>query len=999
MADKKVENKDLVKGNPFQPTQDDALNFKKALDSLNESLNNTKEGLKDVLKEHQKLSKTTPFEGYDNIKKVEQAIQQVEKASEELSNNEKAAIKIRQRLTDATEEEAKELALLREQLRRQNKELRDNAKATLDSNDAYQVLTKQFRDAQKELKSVSAEFGVNSKEAKKAEKELNRVAKRFEEINQKARDGRIFVGQYDRALSKVRGTLRLIAASGVVAALTGLVEAFKASDEGADTFSQGIGRVTLTLGAFVKSLFQVGTAIKNGKGILDAFSDGFANFGDGLDKAFDALDEQIRLTRVLRKAQANAGVELERLNTQVQFYQSLSDSSKISLTEQRIATALLTSALIEQNDIQTKLAKTQLEVARAGFAAKQTTETLEALRAAETNLIRVQNEALAITAERFKKNAELISDAAELELDIALDVADNQKTVNERRITNEEEFLGERKRLTEENEKIIEDSFAFQVEIFEKNQTLINKGLARQFKREEKVLSSRLERNQEVINSNNRLIASMSKDEAARIKNSKQIEKLSEQNKKINEDNLLLESRVNDSREKQARLNAAVVIDTNELINESNLKTLNNTIKGLGLSESLQIRLLEVIRDRKTALQDLEETQNDLNNTLREARSIDNDIIAQGEALSELVKKNTRFQSILEELERKRNENRKTELEDRLREIETERSARQNALQVEIFNLEESEKKQRQVFANGKELSREETKTKVEELKKQLKATEGATEEELKLRQKLLEQLIEEEAAAGRKIIEQRIKIQRAASEVLTGFSEKFFEGQLNRLDEQLEAVRKRSDEIRELSQRNVQSAGDALAFQQRREAELQRERERERKRQQKSKLLFAILDTVTAKAAAGDPNPVQSAVLDTTFIRALVENFPTFFEGTDLTGNGNIDNKGGFLSVLHPNETVLSARDRTAMGNPLSRKDIIANYNIGKSITEVNKGGFSNEIGAAILSKLDSVNATIKGKPVNTSVELDVIENMVTRVVQSNNNKSRYLKKYNNRH
>lgn len=41
-----------------------------------------------------------------------------------------------------------------------------------------------------------------------------------------------------------------------------------------------------------------------------------------------------------------------------------------------------------------------------------------------------------------------------------------------------------------------------------------------------------------------------------------------------------------------------------------------------------------------------------------------------------------------------------------------------------------------------------------------------------------------------------------------------------------------------------------------------------------------------------------------------LFSDLPKFDKGTERTGSGRIDSKGGFLSVLHPNERVLSAKD-----------------------------------------------------------------------------------------
>lgn len=68
-----------------------------------------------------------------------------------------------------------------------------------------------------------------------------------------------------------------------------------------------------------------------------------------------------------------------------------------------------------------------------------------------------------------------------------------------------------------------------------------------------------------------------------------------------------------------------VSIDSSNLIAESDAIALNSKIRALGLSEIIEGRLLEIIRDRKSAIQDLNETEQDLSKStlLKESKSID----------------------------------------------------------------------------------------------------------------------------------------------------------------------------------------------------------------------------------------------------------------------------------------------------------------------------------------------------------------------------------------
>ena len=79
-------------------------------------------------------------------------------------------------------------------------------------------------------------------------------------------------------------------------------------------------------------------------------------------------------------------------------------------------------------------------------------------------------------------------------------------------------------------------------------------------------------------------------------------------------------------------------IDANNLIATSDAVTLNEKVKALGLDELLQNRLLEVIRERRLAVQDTNEAEKDLLTTQRESADLRVDIATQLETLHALSK-------------------------------------------------------------------------------------------------------------------------------------------------------------------------------------------------------------------------------------------------------------------------------------------------------------------------------------------------------------------------
>ena len=78
--------------------------------------------------------------------------------------------------------------------------------------------------------------------------------------------------------------------------------------------------------------------------------------------------------------------------------------------------------------------------------------------------------------------------------------------------------------------------------------------------------------------------------------------------------------------------------------------------------------------------------------------------------------------------------------------------------------------------------------------------------------------------------------------------------------------------------------------------------------------------------------NPIAETIRDISVLNAFVNSLPTFYEGTEDTGqSGNgIDNKGGFHAILHPHERVIPQNLNNKIGNfkwiiPLEYKENVS--------------------------------------------------------------------------
>jgi len=251
--------------------------------------------------------------------------------------------------------------------------------------------------------------------------------------------------------------------------------------------------------------------------------------------------------------------------------------------------------------------------------------------------------------------------------------------------------------------------------------------------------------------------------------------------------------------------------------------------------------------------------------------------------------------------------------------------------------------------------------------------------------------LLDQEQKQGEKLIAQRVKLQEAASTVITAFGEKLFENELNRLDKELEAVKSRSNELRALAANNVENATENLAFQQKREAEIEREREKKRKEQEKSKLVLTLLDTASAKAAAGDENAILNTIFDANVLKAFAQTFPSFYEGTESLGKASkpLDNNGGRIILAHDGERIMPKALNESLNGTPSNEALATTYNLGKAmmsqvqtVSTTSQNTYDNRV----IDRLDRVEKAISSKPVFTGFNYDQLGKVVSDIINQGN-------------
>lgn len=132
--------------------------------------------------------------------------------------------KAEERLKFAQSELGKEIAKVNTKTQEQNRINRANAKEVNNISNAYDKLSRKRTEAQRNLKHLIVTEGELSKNTIKARKEFERLNKTFERVNKITKDGRQFVGQYERAWN---GLKSIFAAGGLVLGVQTLFRVLK----------------------------------------------------------------------------------------------------------------------------------------------------------------------------------------------------------------------------------------------------------------------------------------------------------------------------------------------------------------------------------------------------------------------------------------------------------------------------------------------------------------------------------------------------------------------------------------------------------------------------------------------------------------------------------------------------------------------------------------------------------------------------------------------------
>jgi len=965
MANKKIENKDLIADNLLQPTI-------KEFEELLKVVNLTQTALEELLKQSLKNAKSKPYDGYANLKDIASGIEDVDKAVEGLTKAEKERLRIIAEVNKATQKSQKSFEELEKQLIDQKKALSDLAKeqrkegADIDSIVKKRVqlkaqilaTTTAIRNEQKEIrKGLELQGKSNELKGKEAlerailQEQIKAEAKALRE-EAKERAGLLSKYQQEsKRLNDLRKQYKELALTNKSNTKEGkaLLKQVKALDGKLKALDKSVGQSQRIVGEYekawkglkqeIKTFVTIGFVFKILEGLANAFKMNTEGAGE-LEKMMGRVTVALAVV-VNRFIKAlpivsnvftdwKNGLKRDWIDLQLSFQESpFGSAEKVAKLKKELA-GIAPPSGADWADFFAVFEGTGDEI--EDLVAKND-KLIDATRLYREEVIRLRNE-----------QSKLITKEAELEIISG----DNTRSLKERRDATVE-LQGVQQQLNDKEieiakgalvlaklaEKVRVGDLSAKEDVSQKTRELAEAEVKAEIDKQNAIKELRdidsddIERRLDFLidigdkqkTSNDAIIADETKTFAER--------------EKARIDNQRIESEL--FAKANAELNRATTseIDLNELKKESDNALIADKSKNAGLNDRLVGRVLELIRDDIDFTREQIEGKKDLNEAESDSNLTKEESILLEEALIKSKKKGADLDAILLELSEK-------------------------TLQSEIDNLN----------------------LKIALLKK---GSEAEIQAQKDLNAKLLEQQqnkADKEEAIEAKKQERLAELAQLGVDSVKQFAQKSFDNTTANIDREISALEQRENTLRALAEKGVENVENNLAIEQKKRAELEAKRAQAVRRQQNIELGLSVLETYSNKVSQGDKNALGSTIADTSLLLSFISSLPAFYEGAERVGDElspALSGKDGHIVRVDGDERIL---------NPTHSKMIpknISNLELA-TMAQMSSKGLSparTQDNSEVVKELRELKTAIENKPVY-DFKYDDVKKAVADVVES---------------
>jgi len=484
-------------------------------------------------------------------------------------------------------------------------------------------------------------------------------------------------------------------------------------------------------------------------------------------------------------------------------------------------------------------------------------------------------------------------------------------------------------------------------------------------------------------------------------------------------------------------------IDVNDLIATSDSKLLNEKIRGYELSEILEGRLLEVVREARTQERDLDQASIDLE---QEHFEIGKQIIQQLEDLkaeSFISERDRELESIRLEEKRaiesieieKKKFSQKSEqfkkLNESIKLIEEDADKKRKQVELDAFIRSQElayKKKELELLLAG------ETQKEINEKLKKLKIEQLDAEVLLRKQSKI--KSIDEELEVERLRAQKEVDIEKDKAQKIKDIQDKTAEAIFNsfqrNLDKQIDELDKL--EAKQLSiidtqeQRAQEGLSNNLAFEESALAELEQKKIKAQKKQIALDKVQALYNAYSSASASGDKNAIITVLRDFSILQGIESAISSFGSGTGEHGdindslkagqngskNGNSINNGVIRGESHAkrgfgvpilaegNEGIWkgSTMDKFGKNNFIQLTKSIDNGSIGSNFMQPQVNALqvvqsSSGVDGALLQEMKETRKAIQNKPEQVVDVQRLSDNIIDFVDTRKSNNKKVINRY----
>ena len=595
---KKLRSEDIIEKGLFKEEIENTKKLLKIVMALKDEFKELGESVK------KSVAETSKIKGSEEVKKYTEETEKLNKATEDLTALEKEEIKLKKKLVDLNEEQAKENAKLRVRIQEKNKELKEEAKINLGLESTYQKQSKRLNELRKKYKNLVLEQGKNTKGAKELREEIQELDKTLKDVDADVGQFQRSVGNYEKINEGAKRSFNSL--SGFL--LGTLVGSFERSRES--------GRlVTLTIERLKNVVGIVAIAIKDTvmNFIVPSFSL-LIEKGRQLSQAFELVtDPSKAFSSDFQERVVKTSEKIKELQTELENSENPWKGILDLIGESDDALVSLLEAQDRFIDTQSRL---RIEIAK--LTAEE--ENLRAISDDATKSFKERENNLTKSVEKLKERIKKEEELAKIQRDIAIQQVELDFKNNEQ----QEKFAQIRTQLQNNDLSFLKDKEMADIVQLDNLNALVDatenfidvKAQGQLAEKEaDKELSQlqqdRLERDLDILidGFDNQKTINERKLQDERIF-------LSERQKLLDKTIQLANQSFEEQKDVLEDLSKAGV-DIDELMGLDATK-LQQRIRDLEQSEIIEGRTLEVVRERRTVLQDLEDAQRDLNEALDE---------------------------------------------------------------------------------------------------------------------------------------------------------------------------------------------------------------------------------------------------------------------------------------------------------------------------------------------------------------------------------------------